>query len=87
MRIALRQSFSAKVSAVGFILFILFGNFLLLHQILATPAALWIQTGFTLSLLLVALGGIGLAIQSFLLSRIEASKKSETDHDDGNPAI
>ncbi len=86
MRLAIRQSFSAKVTALGFIFFILFGNFYLVPQLTGTTPAAWIQTGFTLSLLLIVLGGIGMGLQTLWLPRIKLSE-AEIRDDDGNSSL
>ena len=88
MHLALRQSFSAKITAIGFIALILFGNFWLSYQLLASSPAVWIQTGFWLSILLVIAGGCGLGIQAVFLPRIEPlEEEEETDNKDGNPSL
>ena len=81
VRLALRKSFSAKVTAVGFIFFILFGNFYLVPQLTGTAPAAWIPMGFTLSLLLIALGGIGMGLQTLWLPRIKLSEAEIRDND------
>jgi hypothetical protein len=82
----LRRSCGAKITAIGFILFILFGNFYLIYQITASSPAGWIQTGFSLSLVLVAIGGIALGIRALFLPRI-ATFESEANKDDGNSSL
>ena len=87
MHISLRRSFSAKITAIGFILFILFGNFRLLHQMTAAVPATWIQNGFTLSLALVAIGGLGLGIQALFLPRKKTDSDAETHHHDEHNSL
>jgi hypothetical protein len=62
VQLALCQSHGAKITAVGFILFILFGNFLLVYQITASTPVL------------VAVGGVVLGIRACFLPRVKPSE-------------
>ena len=62
---ALRRSIPVKVTATGFILFILFGNFWFIDQLMAVPPAVWVPGGFLVSIVLIGIGGIGMGMKAW----------------------
>ena len=57
-----KHSFAKKLTSLGFILMILFGNFWFVDRVFALQPADWKIAGFYTGFTAVVLGGLGLAI-------------------------
>lgn len=56
----LRQSLPARISAIGFIVVVAFGNLWLVRVLLGQAADLWIVVGFVAGIAIALGGGLGL---------------------------
>lgn len=68
-----KKSTPAKISAIGFIVVIIFGNLWLANAILGTPMPFWVSYGFFSGVVVVVVGGVGLAMV-MLNARIDGNK-------------
>lgn len=57
----LKKSAPAKISAIGFILLIIFGNLWLVNALIQSGTPYWVSYGFFIGVIFVMLGGLGLA--------------------------
>lgn len=71
----LRQSVPARVTALGFVVVILCGNFILVRMVMQTPASPWMAQGLWLGVGAVGVGGIGMA----LLTLVNALRGRDED--------
>jgi hypothetical protein len=58
-----QKSFGAKISAVGFALIILLGNFWILYSVFGRPSPNWLADGLRASALITLLGALSLGIE------------------------
>jgi hypothetical protein len=61
-----RKSIGAKISAVGFSLIILLGNFWILYSLFGTAAPNWLTDGLKASALVTICGGLTIGIEKLL---------------------
>lgn len=64
-----RKSIGAKISAVGFSLIILLGNFWILYSLFGATPPNWLTDGLKASALVTICGGLTLAIEKLLSLR------------------
>ena len=55
-----KKSAPAKISAIGFIIVVIFGNLWLVNAVLSTVTPFWVAYGFFTGVVLVFAGGAGL---------------------------
>ncbi len=75
MHSEVKKSAPAKISAIGFIIVIVFGNLWLVNALLSTVTPFWVAYGFFTGVVLVFAGGAGLGY--VLLMRQIAGPKAE----------
>lgn len=56
----LKKSAPAKISAIGFIILIIFGNLWLVDALILKATPVWVSYGFFTGVCIVFVGGIGL---------------------------
>lgn len=77
-----RQSLPGRVTACGFILFILFGNLWLALALTGSQAPEWLALGFAAGIVLALGGGLGLgALQAQRLLRPPGPAEPPSDGD------
>jgi di/tricarboxylate transporter len=72
-----KKSAPAKISAIGFIIVIVFGNLWLVNALMETATPFWVSYGFFSGVIFVMVGGIGLAL--LLLSGRVTGDKGGSD--------
>jgi hypothetical protein len=55
-----KKSAPAKISAIGFIIVVIFGNLWLVNAVMSTVTPFWVAYGFFTGVVLVFAGGAGL---------------------------
>lgn len=70
------KSFGAKISAAGFALIILLGNFWILYSLFGKASPGWLLDGLRVSALFTVLGGLLLAIEKLFTFR---NQKNDRD--------
>ena len=55
-----KKSAPAKISAIGFIMVVIFGNLWLVNAVMSTVTPFWVAYGFFTGVVLVFAGGAGL---------------------------
>lgn len=60
MQSEIKKSAPAKISAIGFIVVVIFGNLWLVNAMLGTQVPFWVSYGFFTGVVLVLVGGVGL---------------------------
>ena len=55
-----KKSAPAKISAIGFIIVVIFGNLWLVNAVMSTATPFWVAYGFFTGVVLVFAGGAGL---------------------------
>jgi hypothetical protein len=76
----LKKSAPAKISAIGFIVLIVFGNLWLVNALIHVETPYWVSYGFFTGVVLVAVGGIALTALIFagkLSPRIENNGEND----------
>ncbi len=83
----MRSSISAKVTAIGFILIVLFGNLWLAYSLMGMEVPVWIQNGFMFGFLTAVIGGIGLvAVGSLNFFNKDSELENDTE-DAGHTSV
>jgi hypothetical protein len=60
------RSIPARISAAGFIILIVIGNFWLIEALWGAPGQAWVRTGLQLGTATVFVGAIGLLIRAIM---------------------
>lgn len=61
----LKKSAPAKISAIGFVLLIIFGNLWLVNTMIQAETPYWVSYGFFTGVVLVLVGGVALTALIF----------------------
>ncbi len=75
-----KKSAPAKISAIGFIIVVIFGNLWLVNAVMSTVTPFWVAYGFFTGVVLVFAGGAGLGY--VLLMRQVSSTKADPNSPD-----
>jgi hypothetical protein len=75
-----KKSAPAKISAIGFIIVVIFGNLWLVNAVMSTVTPFWVAYGFFTGVVLVFAGGAGLGY--VLLMRQVSGTKADPNSPD-----